>query len=151
MPHPQSPRELCALSQLLVALVLRGEPVEEAHSTVVIQSLAQQSHYHRTHHIHHSYVTSCIHVASCFQSHVQLSKHIQKAEQNIMMAQKGLSSLYSPPVLSPHASSTEHLPKGAGLHCTLHQSRFISSYLTRTSSVLSLDGHVIFSLRSDIV
>ncbi|KAJ7333611.1 hypothetical protein OS493_017154 [Desmophyllum pertusum] len=51
------------------------------------------------------------HLGESSKSHVQLSKHIQKAEQNIMMAQKGLSSLYSPPVLSPHASSTEHLPK----------------------------------------
>ena len=63
------------------------------------------------------HITSCIHVTSYFQSNVQLSKYIQRAEQNISMAQKGLSSLYS----SPHAS-TEHLPKG-GLHFTaLHSS-----------------------------
>ena len=58
------------------------------------------------------HITSCIHVTSYFQSNVQLSKYIQRAEQNISMAQKGLSSLFS----SPHAS-TEHLPKG-GLHFT---------------------------------
>ena len=63
------------------------------------------------------HITSCIHVTSYFQSNVQLSKYIQRAEQNISMAQKGLSSLFS----SPHAS-TEHLPKG-GLHFTaLHSS-----------------------------
>nr|XP_058950935.1 myosin-2 heavy chain, non muscle-like isoform X2 [Pocillopora verrucosa] len=50
------------------------------------------------------------HLGESSKSHVQLSKHIQKAEQNISMAQKGLISLYSSPVLSPHVS-TEHLPK----------------------------------------
>ncbi|XP_078359440.1 uncharacterized protein LOC144643919 isoform X1 [Oculina patagonica] len=45
------------------------------------------------------------HLGESSKSHVQLSKHLLKAEQNITMAQKGLSSLYS-----PHAS-TEHLPK----------------------------------------
>ena len=69
------------------------------------------------------HITSCIHVTSYFQSNVQLSKYIQRAEQNISMAQKGLSSLYS----SPHAS-TEHLPKG-GLHFTaLHSSLICLSH-----------------------
>lgn len=64
-------------------------------------------------------VTCCYPVASCFQTHVQLSKYIQKAEQNISMAQKGLSSFFS----SPHAS-TEHLSEG-GLHSTSLSRHFI--------------------------
>ncbi|XP_074613281.1 uncharacterized protein LOC141873254 isoform X1 [Acropora palmata] len=44
------------------------------------------------------------HLGEYSKTHVQLSKYIQKAEQNISMAQKGLSSFFS----SPHAS-TEHL------------------------------------------
>ncbi|XP_015779616.1 PREDICTED: uncharacterized protein LOC107357488 isoform X1 [Acropora digitifera] len=43
------------------------------------------------------------HLGEYSKTHVQLSKYIQKAEQNISMAQKGLSSFFS----SPHASTDD--------------------------------------------
>lgn len=82
------------------------------------------------------HITSCIHVTSYFQSNVQLSKYIQRAEQNISMAQKGLSSLYS----SPHAS-TELLPKG-GLHFTALHSSLIHLFVPK---VLFFAQHSRFS------
>ena len=130
-PHPQLliSRVLRAIPNLALRLLLQLELEEEAgyhNSTKLIVSVNITCTVTKkgtvTKHLTFifEHVTRYIHLASCFQSHVQLSKYIQKAEQNITMAQKGLSSLYSSPVLSPHAS-TEHLPKG-GLHCTLHQS-----------------------------